>query len=403
MHALLTHSNVKQLAKDYQEYARYIRRFLHQYPELAWNEERTLTFLLQEIQKYKALSPLQIDIHEKFAGFYVDVTIDKNLPRLLFRADCDALPIQEETHLEYASKNPGVMHACGHDFHCAMLLAAFRAIVEHQLPLSHNLRFVFQRAEEIGNEKSGGKIFVQEGVCAGVAEAFALHIITSFESGVFYTKPNELMANTTLIDFEVECKGGHVMRPYLGSNAIDIQTELALALRGFDRLHLEPTDPVTFIPSFSQSGVANNVRPNHLKMTYAFRNFLRLDKRRQFVEAVENKVSSVVSSFKDAKLSAFRIIDGYPVLSNDPEQTKLSTQMLQYANLPVQPSPLLFAGEDFAYYLQQTPGSYWCLGAMQGEKQDHHTPSFNPNEDVLHLGVAFWLLLATEYPSLSSL
>ena len=144
----LTQLDLVSLAKEQQEYAQNIRRHLHQYPELGWEENQTISFLLAEIDTFEIDPRYSLTIHEKVGGFFVDLDVDPLFDRELFRADLDALPIQEATNLPYSSKIKGVMHACGHDFHAAMLLSALKVIVSGKLEVSKNLRFVFQRAEE---------------------------------------------------------------------------------------------------------------------------------------------------------------------------------------------------------------------------------------------------------------
>ncbi|MCF7806769.1 MAG: amidohydrolase [Simkaniaceae bacterium] len=393
--ALLT-TSVTAIAQDYQDYATEVRRKLHQIPELAWEEEQTIAYLLNEIAQFNILSSIQLSIHHRVGGFFVDVDIAPHFPRLLFRADLDALPIEEALDIPYRSQFKNRMHACGHDCHAAMLLAALKALCERDLPLTSNLRLVFQRAEEIGPEKSGGKTLVHEGVCADIFEVYGLHIGTTLESGVFFSRPNELLANTALIQFEISCSGGHVMRPHLGTNAIDVQAEICLALRGFERKVLDPSDVALFIPSMSEAAIANNIRPNFLKMTYAFRSFLRNDKKKQFIQAVRNKIENIIAGFATTRLESFFVSDGYPILANDPQNVAMVKTMLESHQMQTELSLPLFAGDDFAYYLLHSPGSYWMLGAKTGNGQDHHTPDFNPDESILHKGIAFWLLLATQ-------
>ncbi|MDN3504796.1 MAG: M20 family metallopeptidase [Rhabdochlamydiaceae bacterium] len=382
------------LAKQQQEYARNIRRHLHQYPELGWEENQTIAYLLSEIATFSVDHRYELTIHEKVGGFFVDLDIDSSFERDLFRADLDALPIEENSGLLFSSKVKGVMHACGHDFHAAMLLAALKVIVSGELPVTKNLRFVFQRAEEVGSNRSGGKTLVHEGVCADISQVYALHISSIFDCGTFYARENEALANNATISFSIECQGGHVMSPNLGSNAIDIQTEITSALRGFESRFFPPTEVVAFVPTFSSAGIAQNIRPNQLTMSYAFRNFLRTDKKRAFIKAAYKKIEHIVSGFEDASLTSFETTKGYPTLSNDRDSIVHVKNRLQQINQHIETSPLLFAGEDFSYYLQQASGSYWILGAKTGKGQDHHTSSFNPSEEVLWQGIAFWLSLA---------
>ncbi|MCP4544319.1 MAG: amidohydrolase, partial [Chloroflexi bacterium] len=177
-----------------------IRHHLHQIPELCWEEEETLALIRQQIDGIKANAqrsqrPL-VNVHQAKGGIWVDVTFDQDLDRVLLRADVDAIPIQEQTGLSFSSQNAGIMHACGHDAHAAMLLGALKALLENDIPVTHNLRFVFQRAEENPLKASGGATLVGEGVLKGVTEAHALHIWAASEPGVFLSRPGPMMANS---------------------------------------------------------------------------------------------------------------------------------------------------------------------------------------------------------------
>ena len=158
------HQSVHSLAQEYSDYTIALRRHIHQYPELGWEEDKTISMLMNEIEQVKIESTLDFEVHHRLGGFFIDVNIDPSLPRILFRADLDALPIDEKTDLPFASKFPNRMHACGHDCHAAMLMGAFKALARGTLPLKSNLRLVFQRAEELGPTRSGGRTLGQEGV-----------------------------------------------------------------------------------------------------------------------------------------------------------------------------------------------------------------------------------------------
>ena len=395
----ITQLDLKGYAQTYNDYAIEIRRKIHAYPELAWEEEQTIALLIEEIEKFHPHSHVDLNIVHLEGGFYVDVNYADHLKRLIFRADIDALPIKEATHLPYSSQVEGKMHACGHDCHAAMLLAALKVICENPLPLSNNLRFVFQRAEEVGPERSGGRSLCNEGICDDISEVFALHVSTLLEGGTFSSRSGAMMANTTTFSFTIDCSGGHVMRPHHGDNAIDIQTDINIALRGLERKLLDPTEPCCFVPSISNAGVGSNIRPNHLEMTYAFRSFTSPQERERFAHAVKQKVKAVLSSYETAKLTQFFTSEGYPVLVNDPIATDQVYQIMQAAHFKTDETPTLFCGEDFAYYLNERKGGYWILGVSQNGGQDHHTPHFNPDDSYLWMGIAFWLHLAVHYGS----
>ncbi len=392
------HEAVRKASNCLDSYSIAIRRELHMKPELSWEEEGTLALIKRELEASTKNSSLHFTFHESKGGIWVDLTIDESYPRILFRADIDALPIQEQNELEYASKVDGVMHACGHDCHTAMLLSAFRAIAEGWIVPKSNIRFVFQRAEEVGGEESGGALLVKDGVCDGVNSAYGLHIGGKDSLGVFYSKPGMMLCNPTTIEIEIEASGGHVASPFLGTNTIDVMTSIVCELRGIERLLLPPSEPLVFVPSVVKSGAASNVRPNKARVVYALRNFLTDEKKEKFINHVKMKIESIISSYVSTTLSLFEVTNSYPILINNPRSTRFVSNALNSMGFPIERDELSFAGDDFAYYLQKVSGSYWVLGAWQEGCLDHHTAKFNPSESALKHGVAFWLLLASRRP-----
>jgi len=383
------------ISKHYQDYVTQVRRHLHQYPELGWQEKKTLSFLQNEVSQIVKKSRFSWSIEEKKGGLVVDITHNPTYDTILLRADIDALPIQEETGLSFTSKHPGIMHACGHDCHAAILLGALKAICEHTLPLQHNLRFVWQRAEENLLTDSGAAALIQEGVLKNIAKVYGLHITSKEDLGCFVSRPGPLMSNSTHIRFKIKCLGGHVMNPDKGSNAIDIMTDIHSHLRGLILSLLGPKEPVSFVPSVSHAGMAPNIMPSQAYAIYSFRNFLSLEKRNRFIHQLKERVLSLIRLYADASLESFECCPGYPILENHPDDYELSRQMLLDNGCHVATTRLMFSGEDFSYYLQKCPGCFWLLGAAQGACYDHHTSFFSPSEEVFWQGVLFWLTLAT--------
>lgn len=394
------HQKITAVIKYLEPYVIDIRRRLHQVPEIGWEEEKTILLLSTEIREAIALSQMNYEFrfHSAKGGIWVDVIKNKELPFLLFRSDIDALPIEEETNLAFASTHKGRMHACGHDCHSAMLLGAFQAITKGLIIPNTNIRFVWQRAEECGPSLSGGKMLVEEGVCEGIDFAFGLHVSPTKEPDVFVSKPGVYMANAAMIQFEIECSGGHVMSPQIGSNAIQIMIDIHNSLRGFEGIFFDPSEPIAFVPSIAKSGIAHNIRPNHATMCFALRNFLSVEMRNKFVESVISRVKTIIQTYPTARLSHLHFCPGYPSLKNDHSTYRHVNQILKDFGQKTEKGPHLFSGEDFSYYLNTVPGAFWLLGTGDKESADCHTSTFNPNEKSLKTGVAYWLLLAQQPP-----
>ncbi len=382
------------IAKSLESETISLRREFHKIPEPSWQEEKTMDLIYSELNSMIKESIYPVNITQGKGGIWVDLIVNASFPWILFRADIDALPIKEETGLPYSSTHEGYMHACGHDCHTAMLLSCFKAITLGLIYPKSNIRFVWQRAEECGKNPSGGSLLVKEGVLKNIDFVYGLHISSAFEPNVFYSRKELMMANSSYIEFEVSCSGGHVMRPDLGSNAISILTDILNHLKGFEKLFFPPNEPIAFVPSIATAGGVSNIRPNSAYFCYAIRNFLSPQTLLTFINAVHQKVETITKLYPSAKLLSFKTHSGYPTLCNHLDNYLFVENALREQFFHTETSPLLFSGEDFSYFLKETPGSFWCLGAKQDPVYDHHTSKFNPDENVLATGVAFWLTLA---------
>lgn len=387
--------NLKRTATDAMQYAIALRRALHQIPELGFEEVQTIAFLTKEIQKWISTSNRNITFHEYKGGLVVNIDIDKHAKRLLFRADIDGLAIEENTNLPYASKHKGKMHACGHDMHASMLLAAFKEIATSKESITKNLRFVWQRSEERKVDGiSGGEMLIKEGILNEVDEVYALHVLPTLKTGVFCSNLNYLMANTHQFHFSVECKGGHVMNPHIGSNAIDVLTDMQAAAKGFVSRFLSPNEQGLLVPSILKSGNASNVRPCSGSCAFSFRTYISPKRFSEFKLAFYEKLNNVVSCYKDAKISIYTHKEGYPILKNSSECVYNLKLLLESNDEEYRQIEKFFAGEDFAYFLKQKKGAFVWLGAGGVNSFDLHTPKFNPDENAMSKGIFFWLLLA---------
>lgn len=389
--------DLKKLAESQQEWAVGVRRELHACPELRWEEGETLRIIRAYVDGIVAAAavPWVVQVRELRGGLVVDITVDPTLERRLFRADVDALPIPEETGLPFASTN-GNSHACGHDMHAAMLLGFFRAMMEFpEVGPKHNLRLVWQRAEENPITPSGGNVLVnEENVCEGIARAFGLHVWSDRQAGTFYSRPGAILANSDRFQVEIACKGGHVMEPQSGSNAIDVAVDIVCALRGFDRRYLGPMEPCSLVPAVFTAGSASNIRPDTARQWFAARNFLPEDRRTAFESAIRREVEAVVARYPDAS-GKVTYVRGHPSTINDDAAVEYVASLLMAAEQTYQQCEPDLGGEDFAHYLQKVPGAFVLLGAGSTDAHGHHTSKFNPSEDVMPLGVHYWLLLAT--------
>ena len=373
------------------------RHDLHQIPEVRWEEEGTLNYILAMVKKSLMLIDPNVNRAIIFTmlkgGLVVDITIDPGKPLRLFRADVDALPIVEQTGHPFASTN-GKMHACGHDMHSAMLLGAFLAICNGNIVPSTNLRFVWQRAEENPLTESGGACLVRERVCEGVESVHGLHVDPNYPMGTFLSRPGPMLANSDRLQVKITCSGGHVAMPHSGSNAIDIGVRICQALEGFALRTLGPNEPISLVPAQFNAGTASNVRPGSAELWFAVRTFLNPERRAQFHAQLKAQVEGIVNLYPNARCEVTPI-NGHPALSNNAASYEQVAAVLRKGCEVTQVAEPILGGEDFAHYLNKVPGSFWMLGAHQEGSGDFHTATFNPSEDALVHGVHYWLLLAT--------
>ncbi|MFA4941028.1 MAG: M20 family metallopeptidase [Patescibacteria group bacterium] len=390
-----------QAAQNMQSYVANIREYLHQHPGIRFSKEETaaLEFIQAEVKAKINSSPYRVTIRMMSGGLVVDVEADPKFNWILFRADIDALGVAEETGLPYSSQTLGVSHACGHDANSAMLLGALRRIIEGKLPIKHNIRFVFQRAEENPITESGGAMLVREGVLDGVSAVYATHIFTENQapSGQWQTRRGPFMSNSGRVKIEITCEGGHVATPNEGSNATEIMADIIVGMRSFAITHLGPLEPTSIVPATASAGEPNasNVRPGSAVLWFSFRHLLSPEKAGKIKAEMKTRIEAIVSAYPDAEVK-ITFYDGHPALRNDPAETQKVIDLLAAAGEKdvVEIDPL-FGGEDFAHYLNKVPGTMVFLGAWQKGSGTHHQKNFNPDPSVFWKGVFYWLLLAT--------
>ena len=324
--------NLIKIAKEQEQFVINTRRDLHKIPEIGFEEEKTISYIKD------IFDDIQIhEVTELKGGLMLDFIKDPNLPLILFRADIDGLPIQENTNLPYSSQHPGFMHACGHDTHAAMLLGAIKAIMHEDISLTRNIRFIFQRAEENPSPErdSGGHSLVNEGILKGVSEVFALHIWALGKKGVFMSRPGRMFANSDRLKINITCTGGHVAMPDKGSNAIDISYDIYNYLKGAGLRLLGANQPLSMMPAICNSGTAGNIMPASAELWYSSRHFLKPDEKQKFYQQVAEGIEERVKLFKGASVKVeFRT--GHPTCSNSVKQFNETAVLLKNAGQEVE-------------------------------------------------------------------
>ncbi|WP_029270497.1 M20 family metallopeptidase [Virgibacillus alimentarius] len=354
-----------------------IRRYLHQYPELSFHETETATFISDFYEK------LGIPYQEKFGGNGVIATLKGGKPgkTIALRADFDALPIQEENDVPYKSKIDGVMHACGHDGHTAVLLTLAKAIQPFQSELPGTIKFLHQYAEE--QVPGGAKPMIEAGALNEVDAIFGTHLWATTPLGVLQTSKNAFMAGADDFEIIIQGQGGHGAQPHHTKDAIVIGSQVVSELQKIVSRRIDPLATAVITIGVFEAGDAFNIIADKARLTGTVR-YLRKDVQKQVKKEMETIIKGVCIG-NDATYT-LNYNDGYPPLINHEKEADL---VLQSANkIPeIHKAEEIIpemAGEDFAYYMMERPGAYFFTGAqIENHEFPHHHPKFDIDERAL--------------------
>ncbi|MEY8350577.1 M20 peptidase aminoacylase family protein [Bacillus cereus] len=361
-----------------------IRRHLHQYPELSYEEFETT----KAIRNWLNEANITIIHSDLKTGVIAEVSGNKNGPTVALRADIDALPIHEETNLPYASKNPGKMHACGHDFHTASILGAAYLLKENESSLNGTVRFIFQAAEESGD---GACKVIEAGHLQNVQAIFGMHNKPDLPVGTIGIKDGPLMAGVDRFEIGIKGIGTHAAVPDAGVDPIVASSQIVMALQTIVSRNISSFHNAVISVTNIHSGNTWNVIPEKATLEGTVRTF-QAETRTKIPKLMERVIKGVAEALGvQAKLHWY---PGPPSVYNDTGLTALSTHIAEQMNLHIiSPKPSM-AGEDFSYYQQKIPGSFVFMGT-NGTQEWHH-PSFTLDEEALPISAQYFALLAEE-------
>jgi len=370
-----------------------LRRHFHQHPELGLKEFETA----KKVEGILRDLGLETKSFVKGTGVCGYLRGAKAGKTFALRADMDALPIQEESDVVFRSKTAGVMHACGHDAHTAMLLGAAMILSERTKDLPGNVVFLFQPAEETGQ---GAKEMVSEGAIEGVDGIVALHVTTQFPSGTLRYRSGPFMAAGDFFDVKITGKGGHAGLPHLAIDPITMAATAIGAVQTIISRELNPVESgVISICKMEAGRGAYNVIPESVSFGGTIRSLtpeLRDYLPRRMKEVLEGIVSGMRGSYE------FNLMPRFPLTVNDEGMTsfvaKIANEMLGEGKV-LEIKPML-GSEDFSFYLEKIPGAFVYLGVQNEAKGvvfPHHHPRFDIDEDVLITGTALNAAFAMEY------
>ena len=385
--SITTTVNLNQLAEETKEQVIAWRRHLHQNPELSFQEEKTSQFIYDTLQSFGNLEisrPTKTSVVARLIGAEPGKT-------LAIRADMDALPIQEENTFEFASQTPGVMHACGHDGHTAMLLGTakiFSGLKDH---IKGEVRFLFQHAEELF--PGGAEEMVQAGVMDGVDLVIGTHLWSPIEKGKVGVVYGPMMASPDTFWITVNGKGGHAALPHQTIDSIAVAAQVVTNLQHIVSRNTDPLDSLVISVTQFLAGTTHNVIPGSVKLWGTVRSFdstLR--------ESIPAKMERVVKGITEAHEASyeFKYEFGYRPVINDNEVTAVIEETVRevFGEEALDMMRPNMGGEDFSAFMEKAPGCYFYVGAGNEEKgitYPHHHERFTIDEDALEIGVKTFL------------
>ncbi|WP_223700792.1 M20 family metallopeptidase [Sutcliffiella deserti] len=356
-----------------------IRRYLHQYPELSFQEIQTATYIANYYKN------LKIPVRTNVGGNGLVAHIVGGLPgkTVALRADFDALPIEDEKDVEYKSKVPGVMHACGHDGHTATLLVLAKCLNELKAELKGTVVLIHQHAEEYA---PGGAIsMIEDGCLEGVDVIFGTHLWAGVPVGTIQTRVGPVMAAADRFTVKIQGSGGHGAQPHTTKDAILTASQLVVNLQQIVSRRVNPIDPAVISVGTFVAENAFNVIADSAKIEGTVRTFN--DQVRDQIEAEIDLVAAATCGLNGSTYQ-YDFHRGYPAVVNHKEETEYIAEIAaRVAEVQtVEETEPHMGGEDFSYYLRHVKGSFFFTGAQPAGVEvsyPHHHPKFDINEDAL--------------------
>jgi len=396
--------SVNQIIKEHLSDLVAIRRDLHAHPQLAYGE----TYAAQVVRDYlRSIDvPFEAGLAETgVVGWIVPDGEAGKRSAVALRADMDGLPITEQTGLDYASRNVGCMHACGHDGHTAILLGAATVLAARRDTLRRPVKLIFQPAEEGG---AGAERMIRAGALdesiggVRVGAIFGLHGWPDLPLGTLASRPGPMMASTNTIRMAVTSTGGHAALPHLYGDTVVCAASIVTQLQTIVSRCVDPVQPAVVTISTIHGGNAENIVPDRVEMRGTIR---AVDQavRQDLVRRVES-VARTVAATHDCQVE-INITDDYPVTVNDAAcfqtMTTVASRQLGEGNVIEMPWPFMGA-EDFAYYGQRVPACFGFIGLRPADADGYpglHTPRFDFNDEAIPVGVRLMCEWATSHDS----
>ena len=373
-----------------------VRRNIHRHPEMGYKEYRTSDLVAEQLEKWGYAVTRGLG----GTGVVGQLKRGSGSKTLGLRADMDALPIEEATGLPYASCNVGIMHACGHDGHTAMLLAAAKHIASH-VQFSGTLNLIFQPAEE---GLGGAKKMMQDGLftqfpCDAV---FAMHNMPGHPQGHLVLRDGPMMASSDYVTITLDGKGGHGAMPHQAADPVVAGSAIVLGLQSIVARNVDPQETAVITVGAFHAGVANNVIPQQATLSLSVRAL-----NPQVRALLEQRITELAQA-QALSYGVRAHVDyqrGYPVLVNHLNETDFArdvAEALVGSERVTRQGKALTGSEDFAFFLEEVPGCYLLIGNGTGEGGGHgacmvHNPGYDFNDSNVAVGSAYWSLLVQRF------
>ncbi len=359
------------------------RRDLHEHPEILFETHRTAGVVAEKLRAFGCDEVVEGIGRTGVVGVIKGKT-DSAGKVIGLRADMDALPIFEDTGLDYASKTPGAMHACGHDGHTAMLLGAAKYLSETR-NFDGTVVVIFQPAEEGGG---GGREMCEDGMMDrwNIQEVYGMHNWPGRPVGSFAIRPGAFFAATDQFDIALEGKGGHAAKPQETVDTTVMAAQLVLAMQTIVSRNADPVQQIVVsVTSFTTSSTAFNVIPQkvHLKGTVRT---MSPEMRDLAEKRIREIVAGITATFGGSGEVTYH--RGYPVMVNHEEQTEFAAEVARAVSGGCDEAPLVMGGEDFAFMLEERPGAYILVG--NGDTASVHHPKYNFTDEAIPAGCSWW-------------
>lgn len=386
----------EHISKHYDKTVQW-RRYLHENPELSFREQKTSSWIVGQLEE---MGCNVVKCSQNY-GLIVDIKGELDGPTVALRADMDALPIQDEKKVPYASKVPNVMHACGHDGHTASLLTIAQFYMNHKDELMGTRRLIFQPAEELA--PGGAATMIAEGALEGVDAVYGAHLWSPLPYGKISTRVGNFMSAVDDFNIEIRGHGGHGGMPHETIDAILIGTQFVQAVQTIVSRNVNPIHPAVVTIGAFQSGHASNVIAERCNIKGTIRTFDE-DTRLLVQQKVEGLLASICNMH--GATYQYELKKGYPAVVNDETEAKRVMKVASeaFGEKHVEVAEPIMIAEDFSYYLKEKPGCFLFVGAGNEACHAiyaHHHPKFDFDESAMINSVSILVRVAENYAAQS--